>query len=349
MTTIARSELIADQELMGHIWYENLVNSGVDLETYMVGRRAAYNERWREAGRFIRPGSRVLDIGGGHLYEELLRYIDSKAWDYWYLEMGEAELAHSRKLAVSMGFNGEQFLYGFNHELHFEPNSFDAVFSSHCIEHSMDLKLTLVQLNAILKPGGNLLMAVPFGWERNPGHPFFFLENEWMALVQDAGFRLRVCQIGWEYPEKGCDLFIAARKVAAPVARPRIDPESFRKTNYEFHDFKSPSVRYFGDHVVMDEYILMQDSDWRIEIAPTSEWREILPLFLRHDWSGVVRCQANGQAAYEDLYRLEKVAQPMRLRLSAPASAGQTAEIAPVGRNEASYGQQAAFVGYMLR
>ena len=157
--------------------------------------------RWKEAGRYIGAGARILDIGGGYLYEDLLAYFSAMDWDYWYTDVGQEETAHARRLAQKFGVDPQHFSTALNHELDYEDGYFDAVFSSHCIEHSMNLKLTLRQLNRILRMSGDLVVSIPFGWDPNPNHPYFLLENEWLALVEDAGFRIRAYQIGSEYPE----------------------------------------------------------------------------------------------------------------------------------------------------
>ena len=345
----ARAQFVAGQAEMGRIWFDNVLKSGVNVEDYIGGRRKAYLDRWREAGRFIPPGSRVLDVGGGFLFPELLEYFRSMRWDYWFFDIDADVFAASRSLAAEYGVPADHFHRGLNHELHFEDDFFDAIFSSHCVEHSMKLSETFWHLNRILKPGGNLTFAVPFGWEKNPNHPYFFLEDEWVALVEDSGFRTRVFQIGCEYPEIGYDLFVAAQKVGPFPGSARIDPERYRKTNFTFRDFHSSEIEYRGENHRVDDYVIMERGDWRIQITLPAGVTEVLPIFMRHDWSGVVAVRSGNDAVYGDLFRQNKTAQPLRLRLSRPAESGQIVEIAPVGRNEASFGAQGVFVGYMAR
>src|SRR4051812_50083767 len=101
---------------MSRRWFENLQKSGVDVEQYIGGRRRAYLDRWREAGRFIAPGSRVLDVGGGYLFEELLEYIRSMRWDYRFFDIDAGVVDASRSLASSFGIPANHFHCGLKHE-----------------------------------------------------------------------------------------------------------------------------------------------------------------------------------------------------------------------------------------
>lgn len=347
---LSPDEFTASQMEMTSTWFENLQKSGVDVDKYIEHRKKVYIERWQEAGRFIKPGAAVLDIGGGNLFPDLLRYFKTMKWDYTYFDIGENEVSASRRLAEEFGFDGSQFHRGLNHELHFEDGVFDAVFSSHCIEHSMNLIQTFRHLNRILKQGGELLIGVPLGWEENPNHPYFLLEDEWIALIEDSGFRIRIYQVGCEFPEQGYDLFIAAQKVRSASGQFRIDPDDFLKNNFSFHDFRAANIVYEGDVRWNDDCVLLEKNpDWRIRIVLPAGLTQVLPIFVRHDWSGKVSVTSTGDVTYGDLFRQNKTAQPLRLRLSKPSVEGQIVEIAPVGRNEASFASQGVFVGYMVR
>ena len=342
-------QFAASQMEMTRTWYNNLLRSGRNVEEYIAKRKAAYVVRWREAGRYFNRGDRVLDVGGGNMFPEQFEYFRSMGWDYWYADVGETEVRHSAQLAAGLGFDPAHFSQRLNHELDYEEASFDAVFSSHCIEHSMDMLLTMRQLNRILKTGGNLVISIPFGWDAQPNHPYFLMENEWMALLEDAGFRIRAYQIGDEYPEIGQDLMIAAEK-AGPVAdRFRLDVARYIKTSYRFCNFRDPSVRLAGESLDRDDHVIMQGGDWRIEIALEAGVTEVLPVFNRHSWSGAVAVKSGGDAVYDDLFRPRAATYPVRLTLSKPAEAGQVVEIIPVGKNELSASAQGVFLGYMSR
>src|ERR1700677_4903112 len=71
----AKEQFAADQVEMTRTWYNNLLKSGLDIDDYIAKRKAAYLDRWREAGRYIGAGGRILDIGGGNIFRELLDYF----------------------------------------------------------------------------------------------------------------------------------------------------------------------------------------------------------------------------------------------------------------------------------
>jgi SAM-dependent methyltransferase len=342
-------QFAASQMEMTRTWYNNLLRSGHNVEEYIAKRKSAYVVRWREAGRYFSRGDRVLDVGGGNMFPEQFEYFRSMDWDYWYADIGETEVQHSAQLAASLGFDPSHFSRRLNNELHYEEAAFDAVFSSHCIEHSMEMLVTMRQLNRILKKGGNLVISIPFGWDAQPNHPYFLMENEWMTLLEDAGFRIRAYQIGDEYPENGQDLMIAAEKVGPVADHFRLDVARYIKTSYRYRNFRDPSVRLVGESVDRDDHIIMQGGDWRIEIALEAGVTEVLPVFNRHSWSGTVAVRSGADAVYGDLFRPRLATHPLRLTLSAPAQAGQVVEITPVGKNELSVSTQGVFVGYMMR
>ena len=345
----SREQFAASQVQMTQTWFDNVRRSGRNVEDYIAKRKAAYLVRWREAGRYFGPGGRVLDIGGGNSYEELLAYFRSMNWDYWYTDIGENETRHSAQLGQSLGFDPAHFSRRLNHELFYDEASFDSVFSSHCIEHSMDLRLTMIQLNRILKMGGNLVASIPFGFDAQPNHPYFLMEQDWLTLFEDAGFRIRAYQIGSEYPENGLDLMIAAQKIGPVADRFRLDVGSYIKTNYEFRPYTDLALRYLGQRIEKPDHVILENADWRIDFTLEAGVREVLPVFICHSWSGAVCVQSGGDTTYGDLFRLQTTTQALRLKLSAPSERGQIVQISPVGKRDLSMSSQGVFVGVMTR
>lgn len=229
-----RSDFGLRQADMTARWYENIKATHGDVDAYIRTRYIAYMDRWREAGRFIADGSSVLEIGGGNLFPELLDYFKAREFKYSYADVDPAAVDSSRALAEQAGLTDASFSLGFNDQLDFPTATFDAVFSSHCIEHSIDLSATFRELNRVLKPNGNLLMPVPFGWEINLEHPYFLGPDEWARLTEDGGFSIRIAQIGNEYPEMGEDYLIAASKISEPKVPGRIDPILYLKDKYDY-------------------------------------------------------------------------------------------------------------------
>jgi SAM-dependent methyltransferase len=343
----SRDAFAAAQVEMTQGWYDNLVRSGRDLDAYLKARNDAYLDRWREAARYIGRGGKVLDVGGGHIFARQFAFFKEMDWDYWYADLGPEEVANSRALGASLGFDPAQFSQRFNHELDYPPESFDGVFSSHCVEHSMDLALTLAQINRLLKPGATFVMSVPFGFDLQTNHPYVFTVTEWMTLVEDSGFRVRAAQIGDEYPEMGQDLLIAARKTGAPGPL-RLDLARHLKASFAFHGISCAAFRTTGTRIDKDDHIIL-DGDWRLDLALPTGAVEVLAVFQRHDWSGVVAVRSGADTMTQDLFRPYPAALPVRLALSKPAGPGQTVQINPIGRHAASRGSQAVFMGFLVR
>ena len=327
-------------------WYEAVKRNAGDVAAYIGLRKKAYLDRWNEALRFVQPGATVLDIGGGNAFPELLARLQEHRIDYWYLDVDAGVVSGSRALGQKHGFKPDQFRCGFNDKLDFADAKFDAIFSSHCIEHSFDLDSTFSELHRVLKPNGMLLMAVPFGWEHNPEHPYFFEAEHWQALVEDAGFEIRVAQIGREYPEHGYDLFIAARRSDSASPAKRVVVNRYRKGDMPFIPFNDPRIALSGTLASTDEYVILKD-DWKIAIDATDFGSGVYVILYRHAWSGTA-CFASGSSMqYVDLYSWYDYMQPVFVPLDTNAS--RNVYVYPVGKNDISRGQEAVFVGLLAK
>ncbi|HEX3920399.1 MAG TPA: class I SAM-dependent methyltransferase [Caulobacteraceae bacterium] len=345
---IERDEFARRQAQMTAAWMSNLVAGNDDYLAYIEGRKAAYAGRWIEALRFVRDGDKLLDIGGGNLWLELLQLIQGRGVNYWYLDVDPECVAGCKSLAQGVGLDPARFEVGFNDRLPYPDGVFDAVFSSHCIEHSFDLSTTFEEIWRILRPGGVLLMAVPLGWEANPEHPYFLTHDDWVALAEDSGFEIRVAQVGREYPELGYDLFIAARKGGSSGEPRRIDPNLRRKTSFDFVPFTDRRVSFTPEPEVRGEHALSFGAGWRISIEPPPGATSVLPIFAHHPWSGIVEVRCGEAVTYTDLYAWFSFAQPTLLELPEGRAPGEPVVIRAVGRNPASHGEQCAIYGVMF-
>lgn len=328
-------------------WFENVKRQHGDVDAYIATRHDAYLDRWKEAGRFIADGARVLDIGGGNLYERLIAYFVQKRFQYHYLDVDQAAVDGSRALAEGAGLTDSSFARGFNDKLDFPDGHFDAVFSSHCIEHSIDLATTFRELNRVIRADGNLLMAVPFGWETNPEHPYFLGPAEWVSLVEDAGFSIRVAQIGNEYPEIGEDYFIAARKVGPPSDAIRIRASDYLKDSYTYVSFRDPGVKYIGAFDHRHDCSISAAPDATVSITVPEAAIEIVPVLHRHPWSGIVRLSATSSTRDVDLYSWFTFDMPERVQLA--AGTDTSLSISLIGKNPASRWAQYVFKGFYWR
>ncbi len=325
-------------------WFEGVKRKSEDVDRYIESRHRAYLDRWNEALRFVPHGATVLDIGGGNLFPRLLERFKELELDYWYLDVDQSAVGGARNLASTYGFNSEQFDFGFNDELKFEAEKFDAIFSSHCIEHSFDLQKTLAELHRVLKAGGMLLMAVPFGWELNPEHPYFLEASHWLSMLEDTGFMIRVAQVGREYPEHGHDLFVAALKQERSGSL-RIDPMAYRKSDMEYVSPYDSRITYVGNTADGTEGSIICSGDWSVAIRVDTETRRVLPILQRHDWSAVVELRAGSSRCVVDLYSWYSYPQPVQFRMPEDA---QQLEIRPIGKNELSRSNEGVVVGFLL-
>ena len=341
---IDRDDFGARQAEMTARWFENVKATHGDVDAYIATRWAAYLDRWREAARFIADGARVLDVGGGNLFPPLVEFLRERGFRYAYLDVDPLCVEGSRNLARSLGLEGAVFEHGYNDALPFPDASFDAIFSSHCIEHSIDLARTFAELNRVLAPGGNLLMAVPFGWEDNPEHPYFLAPEDWISLVTDAGFAIRVAQVGCEYPELGYDYFIAARKVSPPKLS-RLDPADYRKTRYRFVPWNDPAITCHGAKAEQGDHVILLD-DWRVEITVPDTAREILAVTHCHEWSGTIELASGDTRVIQDLSSWFPYVRPVRLTLP---QAPSRVTIRCRGRNPSSHASQCVLSGVMIR
>jgi SAM-dependent methyltransferase len=342
-----RDDFGVRQAQMTARWFENVKRTHGDVEAYIATRHMAYLARWKEAARFIPDDANILDIGGGNIYPALVSFFKERRFRYNYLDVDPSCVDASRNLAQSLDLRHSTFRHGYNDALSFADCSFEAIFSSHCLEHSIDLDKTFTEVNRVLAEKGNLLMAVPFGWEENPEHPYFFGPQEWITLVTDAGFRVRVAQIGCEYPEQGYDYFIAAQK-ESEAGRRRLNPGDYTKTSFDFVSCFDDCIDYIGAASSRADHVIMTDSDWTIEIAVPPGVTEVLPILNRHSWSGIAEVSWGDQIVFEDLYSWFPYTQPLRIKNSGSTAAGPV-KIRSRGKNPSSHSSQGVLCGLLVR
>jgi len=107
--------------------------------------------------RQLRPGERVLDIGVGSGFLEVL--AARKGVEIWALDPSERAIERLRaSLAV-----GERAQQGYSQNMPFPDDQFDAVIMSEVIEH-LDVEVrdkALSEVLRVLRPGGRLIGTVP--------------------------------------------------------------------------------------------------------------------------------------------------------------------------------------------
>lgn len=135
-------------------------------------------------------GKRVLVLGCGDGYEvEYAREI--KGWDAVGLTglRGEMQLAQDRPW-------GSRVVYGDMHDLPFENNAFEAVYSKETLEHSACPILALLEINRVLRSGGEFFFMIPTGWakQRDWYHLSCFPEYVWCDLFRKAYLDVSDCR-----------------------------------------------------------------------------------------------------------------------------------------------------------
>jgi SAM-dependent methyltransferase len=181
-------------------------------QSYLDSRMAAYLFRWREALVFARKGSAVLDVGGGWISDEIFKLIiEEHQLNYHLIDIDNKVINAAQVKLARSGKPIDQAILSDNSQIPFPDASFDFLFSSHCLEHSVDLGATFAEIRRVLKCDGVMFFAVPFGFEEPVEHNYCLGIEEWSALVEAAGFRIVNVNVGRNYVSVGWDLSICAQ------------------------------------------------------------------------------------------------------------------------------------------
>jgi len=149
--------------------------AGIWLNPFFLARKGL----WRAIGA-LAPHLRgaLLDIGcGGKPYQALF-----KVQTYTGLEIDSPQ-ARARKVADRF-YDGGEFP--------FESRSFDSAFCSQVLEHVFDPDRFIAEIVRVLKPGGTLLLTVPFVWDEHeqPWDYARYSSFGLKALLERHGLRL---------------------------------------------------------------------------------------------------------------------------------------------------------------
>jgi len=208
-------------ELQVHMvdrYRQKIADQGLRFEEEAKRRWSKYRMRFGEMLVYTSPGDRVLDIGAGYMEPEFLKsVILAQQLDYWAQDIDPRAIEHNRATFAVCGVEPDQAREGKNTDLQYPDNFFDIVFSSHCLEHSDDLYTTFAEIYRIVRPGGHLFFAVPFGYDDAIEHLYAIDIDGWYALARHHGFEVINQHIGNIYPENNHDLVIVARKPAEAI------------------------------------------------------------------------------------------------------------------------------------
>jgi SAM-dependent methyltransferase len=200
-----------------------------------------------------RPGGHVLDAGSALNHEHLVdRFVPE--FDSLTIVTLEPELVAFTERKIS-------YVYGDLRDLPFRDDWFDAVVSLSTLEHvgmdnssygsgapvsndpDSDLALAVAELRRVLKPGGELLVSVPFGAPENHGWFRQFGTEDLdllVGLLEPSELSVEIFRYdlgGWKRSKRGAasgasyhqatgdpaeDRAAAARAVACISARPTV-------------------------------------------------------------------------------------------------------------------------------
>ncbi len=88
------------------------------------------------------------------------------------------------------GYQRPAIVADLERDLPFADNTFAVILASHVLEHVGDVVTVVAELNRVLKPGGRLLIAVPYGWSdsgaANPFHRVRFTEHTFTHFLEST-------------------------------------------------------------------------------------------------------------------------------------------------------------------
>ena len=125
---------------------------GLVFNPYYFNRRAISSGIKKHSKKLK---GKLLDFGCGEKAYEHMFVVDS----YTGIDLEENEGHTLKKDKVDIFYKGDK--------LPFENNSFDSIYSSEVFEHVFNLEEILNDINRVHKPGGLLLITMPFVWREH--------------------------------------------------------------------------------------------------------------------------------------------------------------------------------------
>ena len=142
-----------------------------DDETLEAGMERKFRYAFDACG--IRPGDRVLDIGGG--WGSFLQFAGEQGVRVTSITISDASARTMRDLIQRRGFTNCEVVQ--EHFLEFKPTEpFDAIVNLGVTEHLPDYRRTLAQYHRLLKPGRRVYLDAYSG--RRHGMPSFI--SKWV-------------------------------------------------------------------------------------------------------------------------------------------------------------------------
>lgn len=131
----------------------------------------------------LREDARLLDVGAGPGtitadFAELVEHVTAT-------EIGDAELALSRALAVERGIQNIDFAVEDVHALSFPDDSFDVVHAHQVLQHVADPVQALREMRRVAKPGG-IVAARDADYAGFLWYPMLPELDQWLRLYREA-------------------------------------------------------------------------------------------------------------------------------------------------------------------
>jgi SAM-dependent methyltransferase len=148
---------------------------GLFVNPFYFARKGLYENISALAGSVT---GRILDVGCGQKpYADLFRFSE-----YIGLELDSPENRRTKKADVF--YNGSSFP--------FQDREFDSVVANEVFEHVFNPTDFLREINRVLKPGGMLLLTVPFVWDEHeqPNDYARYSSFGLASIVKQSGFKV---------------------------------------------------------------------------------------------------------------------------------------------------------------
>lgn len=175
-------------------WHEGKATFSGDQQGYAENFR-----NWMASElRNLPPQSTILEVGcgDGSFTKELVKFSP----DVTAIDISESQIAENTKRFSGITFRQHDVAERFP----FATNAFDVIWCSEVLEHLFDPAYALSEMHRLLKPGGKLLVTVPyhgrlknllialinFDQHYTPSNPHirFYTTNTLSRITREAGF-----------------------------------------------------------------------------------------------------------------------------------------------------------------
>lgn len=151
--------------------------------------------------KYSKPGDKILDVGVGlgrllSRFEDYERYGIDISWSY---------LDHTKNKGINVCFSRIE-------DMPYRKDFFDVITCTDVLEHVFDLNLALTKILEVLKPGGTLIIRVPYrenlALYLEPDYPYQYVhlrsfdENE-LTLLFTKIFNCKFLECGTTGYEEG--------------------------------------------------------------------------------------------------------------------------------------------------